>query len=213
MKIIDLGVCEYKLAEDFQKEIHWQRVRDEIPDTLIFVIHPPVITLGKNGKMENLLVSVEKLQAMGISFYRTERGGDITYHGFGQLLIYPIFFLKEGMAGIRRFINYWEGVIIQTLKIFGIAATADEKNIGIYVQGKKIASFGFALKDKVTYHGIALNVLNDLKPFSFIHPCGKKNLPMTAMENILGKRVEMNEVKEVITRVVLSRRENGRETS
>ncbi|MEO0098464.1 MAG: lipoyl(octanoyl) transferase LipB [candidate division WOR-3 bacterium] len=213
MKIIDLGVCEYKLAEDFQKEIHQQRVRDEIPDTLIFVIHPPVITLGKNGKMENLLVSVEKLQAMGISFYRTERGGDITYHGFGQLLIYPIFFLKEGMAGIRRFINYWEGVIIQTLKIFGIAATADEKNIGIYVQGKKIASFGFALKDKVTYHGIALNVLNDLKPFSFIHPCGKKNLPMTAMENILGKRVEMNEVKEVITRVVLSRRENGRETS
>lgn len=213
MKIIDLGVCEYKLAEDFQKEIHWQRVRDEIPDTLIFVIHPPVITLGKNGKMENLLVSVEKLQAMGISFYRTERGGDITYHGFGQLLIYPIFFLKEGMAGIRRFINYWEGVIIRTLKIFGIAATADERNIGIYVQGKKIASFGFALKDKVTYHGIALNVLNDLKPFSFIHPCGKKNLPMTAMENILGKRVEMNEVKEVITRVVLSRRENGRETS
>ncbi|MEO0100480.1 MAG: lipoyl(octanoyl) transferase LipB [candidate division WOR-3 bacterium] len=213
MKIIDLGVCEYKLAEDFQKEIHQQRVRDEIPDTLIFVIHPPVITLGKNGKMENLLVSVEKLQAMGISFYRTERGGDITYHGFGQLLIYPIFFLKEGMAGIRRFINYWEGVIIQTLKIFGIAATADERNIGIYVQGKKIASFGFALKDKVTYHGIALNVLNDLKPFSFIHPCGKKNLPMTAMENILGKRVEMNEVKEVITRVVLSRRENGRETS
>ncbi|MEO0117060.1 MAG: lipoyl(octanoyl) transferase LipB [candidate division WOR-3 bacterium] len=213
MKIIDLGVCEYKLAEDFQKEIHWQRVRDEIPDTLIFVIHPPVITLGKNGKMENLLVSVEKLQAMGISFYRTERGGDITYHGFGQLLIYPIFFLKEGMAGIRRFINYWEGVIIRTLKIFGIAATADERNIGIYVQGKKIASFGFALKEKVTYHGIALNVLNDLKPFSFIHPCGKKNLPMTAMENILGKRVEMNEVKEVITRVVLSRRENGRETS
>lgn len=203
MKIIDLGVCEYKMAEDLQKEIHQKRVHDEIADTVIFVVHPPVITLGKNGKMENLLVPIEKLREMGISFYRAERGGDITYHGYGQLLIYPIFFLKEGMAGIRRFINFWQEVIIQTLKIFRINATADEKNVGVYVQGEKIASIGFALKEKVTYHGIALNVLDDLKPFSLIYPCGKSDTKMTAMENILERKMEMNEVKEVMAKIIL----------
>jgi lipoate-protein ligase B len=202
MKIIDLGVCEYSLAEMVQKEIHQRRVKDQIEDTIIFTIHPPVITLGKNGKMENLLVPLAELKRRGIAFYRTERGGDITYHGYGQLLVYPIFFLPGGIGGIRRFINYWEEIIIATLETFGIQAHSDAKRIGIYVGEEKIASIGFALKARVTYHGLALNVYDDLQPFSLINPCGQKGVKMTALEKILGRKVEMAEVKERILKNV-----------
>ncbi len=198
MNIIDLGICEYKKAEMIQKAIHSWRVAGKIPDTLIFTIHPPVFTLGKNGNPENLLLPLDKLKEKGFAFYHTERGGDITYHGYGQLLLYPIFFLPKGLGGIKRFIQKWEEVIIYSLASFGIVANIKAGSVGVYVGEAKIASFGFALKDRTTYHGIALNVKDDLTPFSFIHPCGQKGQKMTAIENILRRNVEMSEVKEAI---------------
>ncbi len=205
MKIINLGIWEYRKAEAFQKELHQKRTRNEIEDTLIFTTHPPVITLGKNGKRENLRVGLENLLEMGISFYRVERGGDITYHGYGQLMIYPIFLIKRGIGGMRRFIEKWEEVILHSLRSFGIEGHTKSGYPGVYVENKKIASFGFALKERVTYHGIALNVKDDLSPFSLIYPCGQRDLEMTAMESILKKEIEIDAVRERIVEVLLER--------
>ncbi len=198
MRIIDLGVLEFKKAERIQKACHLRRVRGEVCDTVLFVIHPPVITLGRNGKMENLHCDLKKLASLGISFYRTERGGDITYHGYGQLLIYPVFFIEKGLGGIRKFIQRWEDLIIDTLLAFGIYGEREKNFPGIFVQGKKICSIGFALKERTTYHGLALNVKDDLLPFSFISPCGRKDIEMTAMERVCGRSLSISEVRDKI---------------
>ncbi|MEO0225514.1 MAG: lipoyl(octanoyl) transferase LipB [candidate division WOR-3 bacterium] len=194
--LIDLGLVHYKEAWDLQKDLHARRVSGEIPDTLLLLEHFPVITQGKSGRAENLLISENLLKARGIEFYKIERGGDVTFHGPGQLVGYPIFFLKERLAGLRSFVERIEMALIGALDDFGIKAGLKPKNIGVWINDKKIASIGIAVKRWVTFHGFALNVNNDLEYFKLIIPCGLKGVEMTSMAQILNRILPMEEIKE-----------------
>lgn len=196
--LIDLERLEYSTTREFQLKVHKLRVEERIPDTLLFAEHPPVITLGKNGRPENLLIPLELLEKKGIPFYRIERGGDITYHGPGQLVGYPIFSIKNGYVGIRPFIEKTEDALIHSLKTFGIDAQKRGGYIGVWVGEEKIASIGIAVKRWVTFHGFALNINTDLDAFKFINPCGLSNRSVTSLKKVLGREINLKDVKEKV---------------
>lgn len=196
--VVDLGQKDYKEVWDIQKVIHEKRVQDKLCNTLLLVEHPPVITMGKSGKNTNLLLSPQVLEQKGIAYYEIERGGDVTYHGPGQLVGYPLFNVKKGLAGIRPFVNKMEDAIIQTLAKFGISGEKREKMIGVWAKEKKICSIGIAVKRWVSFHGFALNVNTNLDHFNLIVPCGLKNVTMTSMQEILQGEVSMDKVKQSI---------------
>jgi len=196
MQIIDLGRRDYKEVWDLQKTLHARRVSGAIPNTLILVEHDPVITMGKSGKQGNVLFPVGSLKSKGVDFYHIERGGDATFHGPGQLVGYPIFNVKDGLAGIKSFIAHMEEAVIATLADFGIDGYVKEKMIGVWTQTGKICSIGIAVQRWVSFHGFALNVNTDLSYFDLIVPCGLKNVEMTSMERMLGQSVAMDKVRE-----------------
>ncbi len=193
-----MGLIRYNEAWNTQKELHHRRVNNEIPDTLILVEHYPVITLGKSAKEKNLLSSQERLAQQGIEVFSVERGGDVTFHGPGQLVGYLIFGLKNGLVGVKPFVRALEETIIAGLKPFGIDAKTNPPYTGVWVENEKIASIGIAVKQWVTFHGFALNVSTDLSFFDFIVPCGIAGVKMTSMNKILSRTVEMAEVKRAI---------------
>jgi len=196
--VVDLGQKDYKEVWDIQKVIHEKRVQDKLCNTLLLVEHPPVITMGKSGRNTNLLLSPRMLKQKGIGYYEIERGGDVTYHGPGQLVGYPIFNVKKGLAGIRPFVNKMEDAIIQTLVKFGISGEKREKMIGVWAKEKKICSIGITVKRWVSFHGFALNVNTNLDHFNLIVPCGLKNVTMTSMQEIIRGEVSMDKVKHSI---------------
>lgn len=198
MNIIDLGSRDFKEVWDIQRALHERRANEEIADTLLLVEHAPVITMGKSGKENHLLVTRGDLAKKGIAYYQIERGGDITFHGPGQLVGYPIFNVRRGLAGIHPFIDRLHDVIIRTLARFSITGEKKEKHIGVWTKSGKICSIGIAVKRWVSFHGFALNVNNDLSFFSFIVPCGITNVTMASMSSILKHDVDINEVKERI---------------
>ncbi len=198
MNVVDLGIKDYKLVWDMQKVIHEKRMRNETDDTLLLVEHEPVITMGRSGNAQHLLLSQEELRKRGVAYYEIERGGDITFHGPGQLVGYPILNIKHGLAGIRPYIERLEEVIIAVLADFGIPATTEDKMIGVWTESGKICSIGVAVKRWVSFHGFALNVNTDLSFFDLIVPCGIKNVTMTSMQEILRTRTEMSDVKEKV---------------
>lgn len=198
LNILDLGKKDYKEVWDLQKVIHQKRIEGEISDTLIIVEHNPVITMGKSGKDDNLLMPFKKLEEKGINFYRIERGGDVTYHGPGQIVGYPIFNIRDGLIGIKSFIKRIEDIIIATLKDFNIKGEKKEKMIGVWTESGKICSIGIAVKRWVSFHGFAFNVNTDLNHFDYIVPCGLKNVTMTSMQKISNKSVSMDDVKKSI---------------
>ncbi len=200
MQVLDLDRKDYKEVWDMQKTIHTKRVEKKVPNTLILVEHNPVITMGKSGKQSNVLFPVELLVKKGVQYYEIERGGDVTYHGPGQLVGYPIFNVRDGLAGIKPFINGIEEAIIATLDDFGIKGQRKEKMIGVWIKKGKICSIGVAVKSWVSFHGFALNVNTDLSYFDLIVPCGLKNVEMTSMQQILGKEISMQEVKKCVVR-------------
>lgn len=188
----DLGLVPYEDAWRLQQKLLPLVLEGKIPDVLLFLEHPHVYTLGKHGKEENLLLGEEGLRKRGAQFFRVDRGGDITYHGPGQLIVYFIFLLED--LRIKRFVEILEELVISTLDLFAIKAERIEGKPGVWVKGKKICSIGIAVRQKVTQHGLALNVNPDLSYFSFINPCGEPNLPVTSMERELGKKTSLNEV-------------------
>ncbi|HID32858.1 MAG TPA: lipoyl(octanoyl) transferase LipB [bacterium (Candidatus Stahlbacteria)] len=197
MEVLDLGRQNYEEVLDLQQNIHLKRVNGEIEDTLILVEHDPVVTMGRSGRIENLLISFTELKRRGIEFFRIERGGDVTYHGPGQLVGYPIFEIKNGFAGIKPFIRTIETVIIKMLKQFGIEAERGP-HPGLWTRGKKILSIGIAVKRWVSFHGFALNVNNAPEDFAIINPCGYPGMGMTSIKVELGREVLMEEVKRVL---------------
>ena len=197
---MDLGRMGYREAWDIQHSIHARRVRDEIPDVLLLVEHEHVITLGKNAGTDNLKYSEAELNRLGVELYRIERGGDVTYHGPGQLVGYPIFKLRGTLAGIKRFIRNMELSLIKAMASFGIKAEISEGYPGIWVGRDKLAAIGVAVKRWVAFHGFALNVNTDLSYFDLIVPCGLKDRGVTSMEKILGRRVEMDRAKGEVIR-------------
>ncbi len=197
--MIDIGMMDYSKALDLQHRLWLKRVEENVPDLLLILEHPHVITLGRRGNQSHLLVSTEILEAMKIPLFHTERGGDVTYHGPGQLIVYPIFNLKDYGYRLIQYVNQLEEIILSVLKDFGVEGARDPSNRGVWVHGDKIASIGVAIKRWVSFHGLALNYATDLKYFDLIHPCGLEGKRMTSMEKILGKKVSR---KELIKRVL-----------
>ena len=202
---IDLGRMRYKPAWDFQLKLWQMRVADEIPNTLIFVEHQHVITKGKSADDRNLLYSAEKLGEEGIDLHSVERGGDFTYHGPGQLVGYPIFHIKKGLAGIRPFVRKVEDSLSKAMDEFGISSKGsmrfeNKHPVGVWVGKDKLAAIGIAVKKWVSFHGFALNVSTDLDMFRLIVPCGLQDKQVTSMERLLGLRPDFNKVKDAVRR-------------
>jgi len=198
MHVVDLGYRDYKEIWDLQKRIHRMRLDGETDDVLLLVEHNSVITMGKSGKKENLLIPSRTLEQKKIPYYDIERGGDITYHGPGQLVGYPIVNVKKGFAGIRPFIEKMKDVIIATLADFHIRGEKKDKIVGVWTQKGKICSIGIAVRQWVSFHGFALNVNTDLGNFALITPCGMKDVTMTSMQEELGQEIPIEEVKESV---------------
>ncbi|MBN2621255.1 lipoyl(octanoyl) transferase LipB [candidate division WOR-3 bacterium] len=198
VNVIDLGIRDYKEVWDLQRILHQKRVDKALEDTLLLVEHDHVFTMGKSGKQENLLVPRPVLEEKGAAYYEIERGGDITYHGPGQLVGYPIMNIKQGLAGIRPYIEHLEDVIIRTLHDFGIEGMVRDKMIGVWTNRGKICSIGVAVKRWVSFHGFALNVNTDLSYFDLIHPCGMPRVVMTSMQRELKKQVSFEDVKRSV---------------
>ena len=192
--IIDLGLMDYGKAWDLQRRLWARRVEGTVPDLLLFVEHPHVITLGRRGNRTHLLASPEVLKEKGVSVFHVERGGDVTYHGPGQVVVYPILHLKEHGYRVVRHVEQLEEVIIRVLRDFGIEGKRDALNRGVWVKKDKIASIGVAIKRWVSFHGLALNCATDLSYFDLIDPCGLEGVKMTSMERILGTNVSRDDL-------------------
>jgi len=194
----DLGRLEYGQAFELQRSLVEKRQRGLIPDQLLIVEHPHVITLGRSGRLENLLASQDALRRAGIAFHHTDRGGDITYHGPGQVVGYPILDLREWKRDVTAYVRALEQVLIDTLAEFAISAGRIPGWTGVWVEQKKVAAIGVHISRWVTSHGFALNLTTDLSCFEYIVPCGLTK-PVTAMAD-LGCRAGWPEVAAAVTR-------------
>ncbi len=205
---IDLGFKEYKLAWEEQEKHHQQIVQSksaekEVIHHLIFCEHPHVYTLGKSGQQNNLLINDEFLKKINATYYQSNRGGDITYHGPGQIVGYPIFDLESLKIGVKEYIHHLEEAIILTLKDYGIDSTRLAGATGVWLDvdtpnTRKICAMGVRVSKAVTMHGFALNVNTDLNYFTYINPCGFVDKGVTSMEKELGKALDFDRVKSVL---------------
>lgn len=195
---IELGLADYKTTWDLQKEIHLYKQKNPINDVIITVEHPHVYTLGKTGTRDHVLINDDEMKAKGISYYEIDRGGDITYHGPGQLVVYPIFDLNNHYKDTHRFLRDLEKVVILTLADYGIEGKHDEEYTGVWVGEEKICAIGIKASRWITMHGLALNVNNDLSYFDKIIPCGIFHKGVTSMSKIRAQEIDMAELKKNI---------------
>jgi lipoate-protein ligase B len=194
MNILDLGRMSYNSAWDIQKEYHKKVVSGKEPDTLIIVEHEPVYTLGKNANDNHLLQSASE----EIQVFRIERGGDITFHGPGQIVVYPILDLNRFVKSVSWYMRTLEKIIIDTLSDFEIKAELKDGLTGVWVGDEKIGAQGVRISRWVTMHGLALNVNTDLRYFDGIIPCGIFDYGVTSMEKLMGSKQDINKVKNTI---------------
>lgn len=192
--LLDLGFMKYGRAWAIMRAIHEARVRNAVPDTLITVIHDHVYTTGRKGNASNLLKPI-------LPLYWVERGGDITYHGPGQLIYYPVIKLR---VPVGDFVTLLEEAVINVLSNYGIEARHNPSHRGVWVGDRKICSIGIAIIDGVSLHGLALNVNTDLRYFTYINPCGLDPSRITSMHVELGKEVNIEEVKNKLTESLAS---------
>ena len=193
-------LIDYAEAWDIQNNIWAQKMNGHADDTLLLLSHPPTFTIGKSGKTDNLLRPRDELEKQGMSLYFIDRGGDITYHGPGQLVAYPIMDLRKYGKDIHYFVHGLEEVIIRTLADLSIEACRDSQNIGVWVGDEKIAAIGIRVKRWITMHGLALNINPALEHFSFINPCGIVDKNVTSISRVLGHDVAMDTVIESLAR-------------
>jgi lipoate-protein ligase B len=193
----DLSLVDYREAWKLQTDLVDARIKNDVSsDVVLFLEHSPVFTLGRRGGDENLLVSESFLKKSGISMVQVERGGNITYHGPGQLVVYPIMDVQTARIGVVEFVEALEEIMLKTVAHWGIKAERNSANRGIWIGEKKLGSIGIALRKGVSFHGLALNVNLNLLPFSWIQPCGLKDVQMTSMKQELSRDVSMNRVQE-----------------
>lgn len=200
LDIYELGTVPYEKALEYQENLLAKRIAEEIQDSLILLEHPPTITTGRKGNTGSLLVREEYLKKHGISFIHASRGGDITFHGPGQIVGYPILNLKNHGMDIRRHLRMIEEMIIQTLRDFDIEGRRIDGVTGVWVKRSKIASIGIAIRKWVTYHGFALNVSTNLDYFDLILSCGITDVRITSIGSWLGNKenVRMDDVTQSI---------------
>lgn len=220
VKIIDLGLKDYKETWDFQEKLLSEIVQAKIDNKrnskntptdnyLLIVEHPHVYTLGKSGDLKNLLLSEEELKERGIDYYPINRGGDITYHGPGQLVIYPIFDLENFEPDLGKYLRYLEEAIILTLKNYGLESGRIDGLTGVWLDyeenadnPRKICAIGIKTSRWVTMHGLAFNVNSDLSYFDNIIPCGIDDKAVTSLDKEIGEHVNMEELKTKVIQIL-----------
>lgn len=191
----DLGFIDYKEAWDLQKEIFSKRVNCKVDDTFFLLEHPHTYTLGKVAEKENLLTNDEQLNELGIKVYEIDRGGDITYHGPGQIVGYPIIKLSDWKEDTHEYLRGLEEVIMNVCADYGLRTERNSKYTGVWIANRKIAAIGIKVSRWVTMHGFAFNVNTDLNYFGGIIPCGIRDKDVTSLKRELGRDVDINEVK------------------
>ena len=195
--VSDLKTMDYNKCLKLQRAVHGARAEGLLPDTLLLVEHPHVLTFGRRANRANVLVSEFDLRQRGITCTHIERGGDVTYHGPGQLVAYPIFALRKNGIGVLDFVERLEEVMIRVLKDYHIKGERNERNRGVWVANEKIGFVGIAVKKGISFHGLALNVNPDLKFFQTIHPCGLKGVQVTSVAALLKREVFLSEIKDL----------------
>jgi lipoyl(octanoyl) transferase len=196
-RAVDLGLIEYTEAQAIQIRIRDARLDGRITDDVaLFCEHPPVFTLGRRGGRENLRVSPELLAEKGVPVVQAERGGNITYHGPGQLIVYPIIDLEGARLSVVDYVTALETVMIRTAADFGVTAGRSEVNRGVWVGDRKLGSVGIALRRGISWHGLAFNADPDLTPFGWIHPCGLSGVRMTSLARETETQVDLTAVKD-----------------
>jgi lipoyl(octanoyl) transferase len=190
----------YLEALNLQRSLVEERQAGHVPDMLLLLEHPHVITLGASARhgTENVLASSEELTRRGVELYEAQRGGDVTYHGPGQLVVYPILDLKPDRCDVHRYVRDLEEVIIRTAREFSVSAERLSDLTGVWVNGKKLAAIGVRLSRWVTSHGFAVNVNTDLDYFSLIRPCGISDRGVTSLTALTGRRVLISEVSSIL---------------
>ena len=199
-RVFNLDTVGFAEASHLQSELIELRLAGRIPDVILFLQHPPVLTIGAFGGEQNVIISQDALKREGISIAHTDRGGDITYHGPGQLVGYPILDLKIRGRDVHQYVHDLEEVVIRTLDDYSIEAQRDPDYPGVWVGQEKICALGIRVVHWVTKHGFALNISNDLIPFSYINPCGITDRGTTSMQKVLGQKPKIGEVTNSIMR-------------
>ncbi|MBR4465322.1 lipoyl(octanoyl) transferase LipB [bacterium] len=213
-EVLDLGLTRYENAHAKQLELLQKRIAGKIPDTLILTEHHKVFTLGKTGHISNILVPKEKLEKENIEVVNVERGGDITYHGPGQLVAYPIFFLPKGRRDLKSFLRLLEQSVIETAKTFqaktcvidGLTGVWEsktgEEHLMVWHGERKLTSMGLAFKNWVSFHGLALNVEADLKPFSYMNLCGLVGKRPVNLRDLTNDTFTFDNVKNTLVKEI-----------
>lgn len=202
LHLIDWGRMDYLPALERMRQRHADRVAGRVADALICVEHPPTFTLGKHGQRDNVLLDDAQLAAAGFELHWVERGGDVTYHGPGQAVIYPVVDLRARGLGVRALVEAVQGACLAVAARFGVAADEDPERPGAWVAGRKLAAIGLAVPEKVTMHGLAFNVSTRLEDFDHIRACGLDAKP-TSLEAELGRPVDIDQVfKELFAELI-----------
>ncbi len=198
LNVIDAGHLSYGEALELQLETQRKRIENQIDDTIIFVEHPPVITTGRRDQSHNIFVDPGNV---GAELVKTSRGGEVTYHGPGQIVGYVIINIETYGKGIKSFVNNLEDVFIQFLdKYYSIVSNRDKQHRGVWIENAKISAIGLAINKKVTMHGFAFNVNTDLSHFDWIVPCGINGRTVTSLEKLTGGKLDM----EIVQKQILS---------
>ncbi len=187
LKVLNLGRTNYADTWQLQRQLVIDRAANKIPDTLLITEHNPVITKGRGTEAANLLVSPEKLQEMGVALFEVERGGDITFHGPGQLVAYPIISLFSRDKDAHKYLRELEQVVIDTLANLGLTGTTKQGLTGVWIGDTKVCAIGVGVSRWITFHGLALNLNTDMKYFKLITPCGITKYPVGSLAEIAGK--------------------------
>ncbi len=200
--VVDLGSMEYRAAWDLQRRVAQGVAKNLVPDVLLLVEHPPVYTLGRaaHGSAQNLIWDQDKRTREGIGFVEVDRGGDITYHGPGQIVGYPILDLNRYGRDLHQYLRNLEEALIRTLEEFGVIGERMPPNTGVWVGNEKVAAIGVKASRWITQHGFALNVAPNLEHFQGIVPCGIQDKGVTSLEKLTGRRMTLDEVKPVVVR-------------
>ncbi len=198
ISLLDRRPQPYRPVWDLQKRLWQERVEGTRGDTLILVEHQRVITLGRGFRREHLLASPVFLERMGFEVVEVERGGDVTYHGPGQLVAYPVFAIREKLAGVRRFVHRLEEVMIRVLAQLGVEAHRDPSHRGVFVGKDKIGAVGVAVRRWVAFHGFALYVAPPVEDFRWIVPCGLADYGITSVARLTGRSIPVGEVEEPV---------------
>ena len=195
-----LGTVDYAAAHRLQKELQAKRIADQVPDTVLLLEHPPVLTIGRSAKEQHIIAQPEALEARGISVHEVGRGGDVTYHGPGQLVAYPIIDLKPDRRDVRKYMWSLEETMIRTCADFGLSATRIKGLNGAWIEDRKVGAVGVRISRWVTMHGLALNANSDLSHFDLIVPCGIQDKAVTSISAERGRTIRVPDVAGPLAR-------------